>query len=431
MRRRVAIAGLPLLLAACLLGPAGLEGQEPKPPPKEELAPGKTSCFYCHAELDPEGPTQHFPDGVHFHEDLGCHGCHGGNPKAGFDGDPFAAHDEEMGFQGAPARKDIPLFCATCHSDPNLMKRFDPHARVDQLDEYRTSHHGVAVLEEGDDRAAVCTDCHGVHGIRSPSDPRAPVHPTHVADTCAHCHADPELMGHYKIPVSPFSEYKQSVHARALYEKGDLSAPTCNDCHGNHGAVPPGVESVANICGTCHTREASLFRETEQKFDLNLTLCIRCVICHANHAVLPPTDEMLGVGPQSTCTACHAPGEKAYVASAEMRTALDVLKETLAEAQERLHEAERAGMEVSQDLFELQEAKDKIVELHVLAHSFDSKRYLDEASKGLEVAEAGMAAGHRAFEELRFRRLGLAASLIVIALVILSLILKIRQMEKP
>ena len=60
--------------------------------------------------------------------------------------------------------------------------------------------------------------------------------------------------------MDQLARWQQSVHARALVERGDLSAPTCNDCHGNHGAMPPGVESVTFVCGQCHGREASLFR---------------------------------------------------------------------------------------------------------------------------------------------------------------------------
>ena len=56
-----------------------------------------------------------------------------------------------------------------------------------------------------------------------------------------------------------FADYQKSVHYAALTKGNDLSAPTCNDCHGNHGAAPPGVGSVANVCGTCHAVFAQKF----------------------------------------------------------------------------------------------------------------------------------------------------------------------------
>ncbi|MFQ5876455.1 MAG: hypothetical protein ACE5JH_02000 [Acidobacteriota bacterium] len=416
----------PLILGGIAL--AGLIAFAEEPPPGERSK--VNSCLSCHSEFDGEllEPTLHVEEDVHFKRGLACHDCHGGDPSAGLDGDPDEAHSAAEGFAGKPSRLDTPRFCARCHSDANLMKAFNPHARVDQWSEYRTSRHGRR-LDSGDDSVAVCTDCHGAHGIREVDDPRSPVYPTNVAETCAACHADSERMGPHGLPTGQYREYRRSAHAAALYEKGDTSAPTCNDCHGSHGAVPPGVENVSNVCGSCHGREATLFREIEEKKDINVSACIQCMICHDNHAVLRPTDDMIGVGERSTCTACHAEGEPAYDAVARMGGAVVRLAGRLEEANALLDAAERAGMEVGPDRFALQKARDRLVEARVLAHSFDLERFLKVTAEGLEAADAGVAAGHRAFADLRFRRTGLALSLIVIAAVIVALWLKIRQIE--
>ena len=91
------------------------------------------------------------------------------------------------------------------------------------------------------------------------------------------------------LPTNQFADYQKSVHYAALTKGNDLSAPTCNDCHGNHGAAPPGVGAVANVCGTCHAVFAQKFETSvhAQIFDKG------CVECHSNHAVLKPSDEML------------------------------------------------------------------------------------------------------------------------------------------
>jgi len=278
---------------------------------------------------------------------------------------------------------------------------------------------------------AVCVDCHSVHGIRSVKDPRSPVYPNHVADTCARCHNDPDLMRPYGIPPRQYAGYQTSVHARALYDRGDLSAPTCNDCHGSHGATPPGVGSVANVCGSCHSREATLFHEIEDRKGLNLSACIQCIVCHDNHAVQTPTDEMLGVGPKSTCTSCHGPGTEAYRAAAEMGEAVTQLVGRLEEARTGLERAERAGAEVSEDQLSLHAAQDALIEARVLAHSFDHDRFMLTIKKGLTATDAGRAAAERAFRDLYHRRLGLAISLVFILAVIAGLLLKIRQIERP
>jgi len=417
-----AAAAVLLLWAA-----SSAHGAEPKP---AGSPPPPSTCVSCHAELDGAAaePAAHAADDVHFQKGLSCHDCHGGNPAAAAD-DIEAAHDEKKGWVGKPARLGIPQLCARCHADAEFMKGFNPHTRVDQLAEYRTSVHGKRNAA-GDERVAVCVDCHGVHGIRPVSDPRSSVHPTRLAETCASCHADKGRMEAYGLPTTQYADYKTSVHAAALYKNGDLGAPTCNDCHGSHGAVPPGVGSVANVCGSCHGREANLFRETEAKRGLDLDACIRCVVCHDNHAVHPPTADMLGVGPKSTCSTCHAEGDPEYRAAKDMGAAAARLKERLAAAQGLLERAERAGMEVSADSFALREAQEKVVEARVLVHSFDEARFMAAVDSGLAGAEKGVAAGRRAFRELRQRRLGLGVSLLVILAVIAGLVLKARELDR-
>ena len=421
--RRMMIA-----LTAILLASLPAAAQEPKPL-RPRLA--ANSCIECHSQFEDEllEPTLHVKEDIHFQKELACHDCHGGNPEAGGDGDPEAAHDPAHGFRGKPSRADTPKFCARCHADATYMKRFNPHARVDQLSEYRTSRHGM-LLATGDDRVAICTDCHGVHGIRAIKDPRSSVHPTRVADTCSRCHSDPGRMEAYGLPTDQFASYRTSVHAGALYDQGDLSAPTCNDCHGSHGAVPPGVAQVSNVCGSCHGREATLFREVEERKGINLSACIQCMICHGNHAVQRPNDDMLGVGPRSSCTSCHPEGDKNYGAIADMGEAVTTLVARLGEADDLIDQAEIAGMEVGPDRFALQKARDQLVEARVLAHGFDRDRFIEVTDEGIAAADAGIVAGRRAFADLRFRRTGLALSLVVIAAVIIALAMKIKDLER-
>jgi len=120
-----------------------------------------------------------------------------------------------------------------------------------------------------DEGVATCVDCHGKHGILAVKDSTSPVYPTLVARTCAS--AIPTSSG-WRGVFTMTGRWARSVRSMvsrcaraALLEKGDLAAPACNDCHGNHGAMPPGVDSVANACGTCHGKIANLFAETSMK----------------------------------------------------------------------------------------------------------------------------------------------------------------------
>ena len=166
-----------------------------------------TSCVSCHQDADLfEGDLLNIPalfqHDIHRSVGLSCHDCHGGNPDPELAGDMDAAMDPDYAanpYQGVPTKQEIPAFCGTCHSDADYMKRFKPDARVDQEQEYRTSHHGKALMA-GDQRVATCVDCHGVHGIRESGDTESPVFPTHVAETCGSCHSDPAVMAGSTLP---------------------------------------------------------------------------------------------------------------------------------------------------------------------------------------------------------------------------------------
>ncbi|MCP4663447.1 MAG: hypothetical protein GY856_49285 [bacterium] len=315
--------------------------------PAQATEGAETSCVACHSDSELFSDEEQlrivedFAQDVHSEVGLGCHDCHGGNPDPALAEDSMTAMDEsfaENPYRGTPESAVIPSFCGRCHSDADYIKRFNPDARVDQEQQYWTSHHGKA-LQQGDTQVATCVDCHGIHGIRRSSDVEARVYPTRVADTCGTCHSDPQRMATYTLadgrplPVDQYERWRRSVHGQALLEKEDLFAPTCNDCHGNHGATPPGQESIVLVCGQCHGREARLFRaspkyegfERHNEFmaegDVGCGDChqpsepqaevtsIRsfseCIVCHGNHAVARPTIAQFGELPASPCALCH------------------------------------------------------------------------------------------------------------------------------
>jgi len=281
----------------------------------------KTSCVTCHDKIT-------IAKDVHAQVGLSCHDCHGGNPDAA---EMQTAMDPKFAknpFRGKPARQEIPGFCGKCHSSAAFMKQFNPAARVDQVNEYWTSRHGQ-LLRQGDTNVAVCVDCHSVHDIRRKTAQDSPVYKTHVAETCSRCHSDAVKMAKYNIPVDQYARWKVSVHAKAVLEKGDVAAPTCNDCHGNHGATPPGVEAISFVCGRCHAREAELFRKSpkheawakhnEMMSGMSCATChaegvrakvaipqfSECITCHENHGVVRPTIALLGTLPETPCAFCH------------------------------------------------------------------------------------------------------------------------------
>lgn len=389
--------------------------------------PAPNSCIKCHSILPDERlskPAQLFEHDIHKEKGLTCTDCHGGDATKD---DKAAAKSPMTGYSGKPDPTHIPAFCGKCHSDANLMKRFDPSLRVDQVQEYFTSVHGQR-LQKGDKNVATCVSCHGIHGIRPPDDPASTVFALNVAETCSKCHADQQHMQGYGIPTDQYAKYKTSVHANALYEKHDLSAPTCNDCHGNHGAQPPGLESVANVCGQCHGRQAELFRQSPHKQPFDTQKLGECLRCHSNHAVLPPNDAMAGVGQGSTCTQCHQ-NDKGFAAARRIGEGMENLQASIHNSTDILERAERAGMEVSKPQFELKEANDALTQARVLVHTASADQIEGAITPGLEIAAKTYQAGEGAFAELAYRRKGLVVSLFFILFLAGLVYLKVRQIE--
>lgn len=387
----------------------------------------KNSCLDCHSALpEPLGVSQEtFAQDIHAQKGLTCASCHGGDPTSA---DPDKAMSRKAGWKGKIDRKQIPQLCGTCHSDPAYMRRFNPSLRTDQLSQYHTSVHGKR-LAAGDAKVAVCTDCHGVHDLRAPSDSRSKVNPVNVADTCGRCHADASYMSGYKIPTNQFAEYGKSVHHYALVVNGDLSAPTCTTCHGNHGAAPPGFASVANVCSTCHVFQAQLFDSSPHKDAFASVGLPGCVTCHSNHDIAHPTDELIGTGDKSVCTHCHTEGDAGFVAAAKMKGQLEQLTVSIDDSDQILSRAESSGMEVSQASLDLTQARDALIKARVTVHTFNAARVESEIKPGLEIAAKDYEAGKKAMAERNYRRVGLGISLVAIALVLVGLRLYIKRIE--
>src|SRR5437016_4516785 len=220
--------------------------------------------------------AEEFAADIHAQIAMSCNVCHAGGGRG-----------TEANRISAIPRERIPELCGSCHADADRIKKFNPSLHTDQLAQYRTSVHGIK-FANGDTKAAVCTDCHGVHRMRPASDPGSSVHPLNVAATCQRCHSDAEYMKPYHVATDQYAGYSDSVHHEAMVAGGDLSAPTCTTCHGSHGAVPPGVKSVASVCGTCHVLQARYFEESPHKHIFAMMNIASCVTCHSSHRIKHP-----------------------------------------------------------------------------------------------------------------------------------------------
>ena len=390
-------------------------------------AAAQNSCMDCHSVLDPplKVTAEQSAADVHMRKGLTCASCHGGDPNS----DDENSMSKQRGFRGKIARKDIPALCGKCHSDVAYMRQYNPSLRTDQLAQYQTSVHGK-LLAKGDTKVAVCVDCHSVHGIRPPSDPLSTIHPLKVANTCARCHADAAYMKDHKIPTDQFAGYSASVHHEAMTVRGDLSAPTCTSCHGNHGAAPPGVGAVEHVCATCHVIQADLFDKSPHKKAFADASLAGCITCHSNHRVVHPGDTFLGSGSRSVCVTCHVDGDNGFKVAVDLQKGLTALESAINDSDGLLKTAEQSGMEVSEVRMEQDQARDALTKARVTLHSVQLDRVRQDLDAGMKIAAKAKEAGHAALAERNYRRVGLGFSLIAILAVVIGLRLTILKIER-
>ena len=313
--------------------------------------PGST-CMICHGKLAPALSKSIRPDSVHSRFGVSCVDCHGGDQTRDTE---KAAMDPAAGFKGKFTPEEVLTLCNTCHGDYERMRQFS--LPIDQLQQYKTSEHGKALLLTGNRKVAVCNDCHGTHDILEVSNPLAHVYPTNVPAICAKCHSDEKYMQGMKVSTTVVEDYKKGVHGTDLLKKQDLAVPTCTTCHGNHGAAPPGVAEVVNICGQCHKN----IREENQ---------VECIDCHDGHNNRHPLEVMFTSSKKGGCLRCHNKNKSpqdAYISG--VLDKLSFARRAVADATRAIKKAESHGFYVDEEKVLLQEAHTAMLQFSNMQHA--------------------------------------------------------------
>ena len=425
------------------------------PPPRVELLM-RDNCVVCHTDpgaQDPETLFSSDPESsgspphlnlkqlvsdVHFRRGLSCAGCHGGDPS-----------DLDMGdepyerWPGVPERHEdrtwIPLFCASCHANPSFMRRFNPALPTDQYAKYKRSRHGERLFRDDDSKVAQCVSCHGVHGILGSKSPRSSVHPQAVPYTCGECHADAEYMADYlgtngdPLPTDQLEQFETSVHGRALLDRGDLGAPACNDCHGNHAAMPPEISSISQVCRACHAGNGELFDGSKHKRAFERHGWPECERCHGNHAIDDTDDSMLSESSSPLCYDCHreyAQDNPQCIETARFfHASITSLAHESGELDELIHPLASRGLDVDPLTAAAGELRDILRQSRSQIHAFDRGEFAALEARGLKTVEAGRVAVSEAEAEYRFRRNGLFGAVGIMLFLAVVLYLKIREIE--
>ncbi|HVE84958.1 MAG TPA: cytochrome c3 family protein [Myxococcales bacterium] len=144
----------------------------------------------------------------------------------------------------------VPETCGRCHADAAYMAGYTKEdgtpLPTHQLEQFKKSVHGRALLEKGDTGAPACNDCHGNHAAQPPQ-------VASVSQVCRTCH------------VQNGALFDGSRHKKAFEAHG---WPECEQCHGRHDIQEPSDAMISDapdgLCGSCHAKNAADHPECNQ-----------------------------------------------------------------------------------------------------------------------------------------------------------------------
>ena len=321
-------------------------------------ASDEMGCIVCHGS---EG--KQFKSSVHVQAKLTCVDCHGGDPAPM---DKEAAHGDGLVTAGE-AMSGVEL-CASCHSDAGSMR--GTGLRTDQHSLYLTSQHGLLLESDESAPVATCVSCHGSHAIHRTTDPRSPAQKFNQPETCGECHSDASVMEPFGLDSHGVAEYSASAHGRALLESSHLSSPTCTDCHGSHGAAPPGYETVGRVCGDCHSVVLDYFEDSPHMAPASSGQIEECTSCHGYHNIEQLDASMLIGGAASRCAECHSdPDDPALAVGESLHAALVDFDGRIEDAEEKIRTAGLRGFFMDREHGYLDEARSLRARARSMTHS--------------------------------------------------------------
>jgi len=281
----------PKLTSEMCLGCHGLEGFAPAPTPGETRFPmvlkdrflgsvhGKRQCVECHTNITkiPHEKVEVKVSCVNCHENLldaakddnkpdqiaklsgvvemigrymkSIHAQPNKEDQSHTNATCYNCHDAHYIYpKGTPNRNwwrlNLPYTCGACHTA--------------ELAAYKTSVHGQEVLQEGNPKAAICSDCHTTHDVQDVSLDKTRLL---ITKNCGNCH-ETELQS-----------YMGTYHGQ-VNTLGFAYTAKCFDCHGSHA-----IKRVSDPASSVHPNNRL---QTCQKCHLDATAGFVKFQPHAN-----------------------------------------------------------------------------------------------------------------------------------------------------
>ncbi len=271
-----------------------------------DAPPKKITCAGCHEAAQQAYARSMHAKPVKAGAALGatCVDCHGSAHETLTPGNPASPVNHA----------NIPVTCGRCHGQKFITSSNGDSAQA--FVSYQESVHGRAI-ENGSQKAAVCTDCHGAHEILAANEDHSPIYKFNVPATCGKCHADIT------------QTFMASIHGQGI-ARGNGLAPVCTDCHGIHSikkhedpnSPVAGKNLSQDTCARCHegVRLSQEFGLPGNRVSTYMdsyhglaskggsVVAANCSSCHGVHNILPSSDPRSTINHanlDATCGQCH------------------------------------------------------------------------------------------------------------------------------
>ncbi len=276
---------------------------------------------------------------------------------------------------------NVPALCSSCHSDQKYMDGYN--IPTDQLEIYKTSVHGQALLVNKDMRAPNCASCHGSHDAQPPTS-------TTVVEVCGKCHTATQAL------------YDQSRHAELV------NGPKCWTCHGTHDVVKPSEARFFHPtppqidCGTCHNLADKTLKLNADRFQ---------------------NDE------DRRCDTCHHVDSLLYSQAQGIKSALDKASSAYDLALTRIAAAAEAGMIVADADVTVTQSKTSLIQARAAVHTTKLTEVAAKADAAVAKAKEAQDFADARLAESQNRRQAMIIVVALIAVTILALVLLRRGLD--
>jgi len=210
-------------------------------------------------------------------------------------------------------------------------------------------------------------------------------------------------MARYGKQAELYREYLTSRHAVELIQNSNRNAPACSNCHGVHGATPPGVGDIDKICGACHSSARQSYLDGGHFEAFREADLPECVSCHGSHDVATAVRGEI----VESCGSCHDENSEQVSIGEKMDVLFERAEEEVKEAEGLIEKARTVPLYVEDYEARLQQAHSFLLEAEPAVHGVSLGEVERFTQRARSLGEEIQFEIQSEFSDLRLRRVGL------------------------